>query len=392
MSWDSIIGQSRVKRLLKGSILSGRIPNAWLFSGPEGVGKDAAAIEVAKVLRCERPTGETEACGECHGCRTVAELQNSNVRFIFALPSGKGENSRSDSPMLKLTDNEIALIREEMERKAKDPYHNIAVPRAQQIKISSIRQIKRDVALSSTEPGVRVIIISEAHRMRAEAANAFLKTLEEPSAQTLLILTTSHPERLLPTITSRCQEIRFDLLNETEIAEALQQRNNADRTTALLTAKLAGGSYSRALELIDGNLHRIRFDILSFLRGALKRSPVAACKEIEQLTAKADRAHLEQVLGLLVLWLRDACVLRLTSNESIVVNQDQLDDIRSFNGKFASAPLEKMIGDVERSIEAINRNVQPPLVLTVLAMQLADACYLAGGVPGGKSASSLVAP
>ncbi|MCB0713334.1 MAG: DNA polymerase III subunit [Ignavibacteriae bacterium] len=388
MSWSSVIGQERVKRLLKGALLSGRIPNAWLFTGPEGVGKDAVAIEIAKFLRCENRGEEAEACGECHGCRTASELQNSNVQFVFALPSAKGEDRRTDSPMLKLSDNEIALIREEVEKKGNDPYYNISIPRAQQIKISSVRQIKRDAALSSTEPGMRIIIISEAHQMRAEAANAFLKTLEEPSPKTLLILTTSQREGLLPTIISRCQEVRFDQLSEIEIAEALQVRNNVDRTTAQLTAKLANGSYSRAVELIDGALHQLRFDIVAFLRGALKRSPVAAHKEIEQLTAKADRIHLERLLGLLALWLRDAYVLRLTNNESLVVNQDQLDDIRSFNGKFADAPIESMIHSVERSINAINRNVQPPLVLTVLTMQLADACYL----QEKRGASSLVVP
>ena len=378
MSWNSVIGQARVKRLLKSAILADRVPSAWLFTGPEGVGKDAAAIEVAKVLRCEKGREHAEACGSCHGCLTVSELQNSNVQFVFALPSGKGEDSRSDSPMLKLSDNEIALIRDEVALKAKNPYHNISIPRAQQIKISSIRQIKRDVSMTSTEPGVRIVIISEAHQMRPEAANAFLKTLEEPSPKTVLILTTSHPERLLPTMISRCQEIRFDPLNGEEIVEALEERNGVDATTATLTAKLAGGSFSKAMELIDGDLHQVRFDIVAYLRGALKRSPVAAHKEIERLTTKADRTHLMRVLDLLALWLRDAYGLRLTENESIVVNQDQLDDIRSFNGKFASAPLEKMIGSIERSLSAINRNVQPQLVLTVLAMQLADACFLEG--------------
>ena len=378
MVWNSIIGQSRVKRTVQGAIASKRIPNAWLFTGPEGVGKDALAIEVAKALRCENLGEQAEPCNACHGCLTVGELQNSNVQFVFALPSGKGENSRSDAPMLKLSDNEIALIREEMAKKAKDPYYNISIPRAQQIKISSIRQIKRDVALSSTEPGARIVIISEAHLMRAEAANAFLKTLEEPSPKTLLILTTSYPERLLPTIVSRCQEVRFDPLSDEELREALQKRNGADLTTATLTAKLARGSYSKGLELLDGDLHQVRFDIVSFMRGALKRSPVAAHKEIERITNNTDRTGIERILDLLGLWLRDAYVLRLTGNESIVVNQDQLDDIKSFNGKFASAPIELMIEHVERSIEAIRRNVQQPLALTVLAMQLADACFLQG--------------
>ena len=375
MAWNSIIGQQRVKKAIRAVLVSGRIPHAWLFTGPEGTGKDAVAIEIAKCMRCENLSEDAEPCGTCRGCLTTSDLQNSNVQFIFALPSGKGENSRSDSPLLKLSDSEISLIQEEMHRKALNPYHNISIPRAQQIKISSVRQIRRDVAMSTTEPGKRVVIVSEAHLMRDEAANAFLKTLEEPSEQTLLILTTSHREQLLPTIVSRCQEVRFDLLNDEDIAGALADRQKVDPTTARLTAKLAGGSYSKAVELVEGDLNQYRFDVVSFLRGALKRSPVAAHTEIERITSGSDRSHLERVLDLLLLWLRDAFALRLTDREDIVINQDQIPDIRSFNGKFGSAPLDKMIGAVEESIATIRRNAQPPLVLTVLAMKFADFCF-----------------
>ena len=375
MSWDSIIGQKRVKTVLRSAIAAARVPHAWLFSGAEGIGKDAAAIVVAQALRCENLGLQAEPCGECRGCTTTASLQNSNVKFVFALPSGKGEDSRSDSPMMKLSDSEISLIREQIEMKAADYYHNISVPRAQQIKISSIREIRRDVSLSTMEPGWRVIIVSEAHLMRDEAANAFLKTLEEPAPRTLLILTTSHRERLLPTIVSRCQEIRFDLLSEEEIADALAERQDIEKTPALLLAKLADGSYSRAVELASGDLNQLRFDVVSFMRGALRRSPLAAYAEIERLTSNNDRTHLERTLSLLALWLRDALALRLTQNDTLIVNSDQLKDIASFNSNFAQAPLDRMITNVEESIRAVRSNAQIPLIFTVLSMQLSDACY-----------------
>lgn len=375
MAWNTIIGQERVKNTVRSVLGSGRVPHAWLFTGPEGVGKDAVAIEVARCLRCENLGDFAEPCNTCRGCRSVAELQNANVQFVFALPTGKGEDGRSDSPMMKLSDSEISLIRDEIAVKAANPYHNISIPKAQQIKISSVRQIRRDVSMSATEPGKRVVIVSEAHLMREEAANAFLKTLEEPTSDTLLILTTSHRERILPTILSRCQEIRFDLLQDEEIAQALSERREVDPTTARLTARLARGSYSNAESLLESDVNQYRYDVVSFMRGALRRSPVAAHSEIERLTSGNDRSHLERMLDLLLLWLRDAFALRLTGNDDVVINQDQLADIRSFNGKFGAAPLDRMIGTVESSIEAIRRNAQPPLVMTVLAMKFADLCY-----------------
>jgi DNA polymerase-3 subunit delta' len=375
MSWDTIIGQRRSKTTLRSALASGRIPHAWIFTGAEGIGKDAAAIEAAKFLRCEHQGAQGTPCDACRGCLTTAALQNANVRFVFALPTGKGEDGRSDSPMLKLSDAEITLVKEQLALKASDPYHNISIPRAQQIKISSIREVKRDIAFAASEEGWRVVIVSEAHLMGEEAANAFLKTLEEPAGHTLLILTTSSRERMLPTIMSRCQEVRFDMLADEEIATALVERNGADRTSAALLAKLAEGSYSRGVELMAGDLNQLRFDVVSFLRTALRRSPVAVHAEIERLTSNSDRTHLERTLALLGVWLRDAYALRLNAGKERVVNQDQLKDLQSFNSRLGRAPIESLIGGIEQSIRAIRGNAQIPLVFTVLAMRLEETCY-----------------
>ncbi|HVZ41137.1 MAG TPA: hypothetical protein VHI13_17795 [Candidatus Kapabacteria bacterium] len=381
MSWDSVLGQRRAKRLIRTALGSGRIPHAWLFTGPEGIGKDAMAIETAKVLRCDAPLENgTVACGHCHGCTTTSALQNANVRFVFALPSGKSEDSRGDSPMMKLSDAEITLIQEQVALKAADPYHNISIPRANQIKISSIREVKRDIGFVATESGWRIVIVSEAHQMGEEAANAFLKTLEEPSPRTLLMLTTSNRERMLPTILSRCQEIRFDLLTDDEIADALVARQGAERTPAGLVAKLAEGSYSRAVELLSGDLNGLRFDVVSFFRTALRRSPVALHAEIERLTASVDRVHIERMLTLLALWLRDVLVHRLTGSEAMIVNHDQIKDIQSFNTRFAHTPVDRMIAAVEHAVQSVRSNAQIPLVFTVLAMRLEELCYQTPGL------------
>lgn len=375
MSWDTIIGQRRAKTAIRAALAAERLPHAWVYTGAEGTGKDAAAIEVARYLRCENRQPQGTPCDACRGCTTTGMLQNSNVRFVFALPTGKGEDGRADAPMLKLTDAEIAQVQEQIAIKAQDPYHNVTIPRAQQIKISSIREIKREFAYTTTEPGWRVVIISEAHLMGEEAANAFLKTLEEPAPQTLLILTSSARERLLPTILSRCQEIRFDLLSDEEVAAALIERNGADAVNARLISKLAAGSYSRGVELLSGDLNQLRHDVISFLRSALRRSPQIVHGEIERLTSNTDRTRLERTLSLLQLWFRDAYALRLTGREDLVVNSDQLKDIQSFNSKFAAAPLEKMIGDVDSTIRAIRSNAQISLAFIVLAMRLTDACF-----------------
>ncbi len=140
-------------------------------------------------------------------------------------------------------------------------------------------------------------------------------------------------------------------------------------------AKLAAGSYTHGVEMLSGDLSQLRHDVISFLRSALRRSPQIVFGEIERLTSNADRTRLERTLSLLQLWFRDAYALRLTGREDLVVNGDQLKDIQSFNSKFASAPLEQMIGDVESTIRAIRSNAQISLAFIVLSMRLTDACF-----------------
>lgn len=375
MSWQRVIGQERVKGLLGRMLERRRLPHALLFAGPPGVGKDAAAIELSRALLCPERGDRLEGCGACSSCRAVDTLQHQDLHLVFALPSGKNEDGRRDPPLLKLSDQEIGLIREEIARKAEDPYHDIAIPKAQQIKISSVREVRREVSRAARDSHGRVIIVSEADMMRSEAANAFLKTLEEPTARTTLILTSSRPDHLLTTITSRCQAIRFDRLAEEEIAGALVADGQADRQTAMLVAHLADGSLSRARALLDEEISRERFDVLTFLRSTLRRSPVSAHGEIERITSGTDRSGVERFLELLLIWLRDLFQVKVTGSEERVVNSDQLDDIRSFLRNFPTASLPSIIEATENALYGVRRNGQPTLVMTVLAMRIIDACF-----------------
>lgn len=374
--WENIIGQATAKFVIRTALSNNRMPHAWLFSGPEGVGKDAAAIEVAKYLLCENKLDKATACQACRNCRAVGNLQHPNLKFIFALPTGKNEDGRNDAPMLKLSDGEIALIQEQLVLKANDPYHNISISKANQIKISSIREVKKDISFSSMEPGMRIVIVSEADKMGDEAANAFLKTLEEPAKNTLIILTSSNREKLLTTIISRCQEIRFQYLLENEIQEILQNKYGTLLHEAQLFSKLAEGSLSKALEIKNGSdISKFRDDVVAYMRACLKRSPVTLFSEVDRISNGIDKSKLEKILSLLLLWIRDAYYLRYSKNEFMLVNQDQITDITSFNNKFPKADLKSIIEDIDAAINAVKYNAQAALVLINLGVRIEMSCY-----------------
>jgi DNA polymerase-3 subunit delta' len=366
MSWDRIIGQNRVKELLRRVLASGTVAHAHLFSGSEGVGKDATAIEFARALNCQ--VNNVDPCGTCASCRKIDLLQHPNLDFVFALPVGKNE-AAGDDPVASLSEDQVASIKEQLRLKAENPYHRMLVSKANFIKINSVRNLRREASLSAFEGGKRVFVISNAEEMNAEASNSLLKTLEEPSSDSVFILTTAQKEQLLPTIVSRCQQVQFDPLSEEELQQALMSRNGVQQAQAALTARLAHGSYTAALELLSVDMVEQRKDAVQFLRLLLAAPRIPLAQEIERIASPGDRSAVERWMKLLGVWLRDALVLR-EHGESGLLNLDQLKDLTSFNQKFPRANLSRALDAVEASIALVGKNGYLPLVLTGLAIEL----------------------
>jgi DNA polymerase-3 subunit delta' len=362
--WPDVIGQQRVKNILLSAWQSGRLPHAYLFYGDEGVGKSAMALTLARLLHCEE--GKEEPCGKCRSCENITALRHPDVRLVFALPAGKGEQP-NDPPTAKLTDTDVDAIREQISLKAEDPYHRIVVARASIIKINSIRELRRDATLSGSDSAMKVFIILNADEMGEPASNTLLKTLEEPSPHTMLILTTAHKDVLLPTIVSRCQQVRFDQLSGKDIQDALVERRQMDPAQARILARLAGGSYTRALELDREEITTMRQEVLAFIRQVLGKSVVPVADAIETLAGTRDRDLVARFLTLMLMWFRDALVL---SHGGEIINFDQSEELKRFLERFISADLARVIGNIENAISLVERNVYIQLVLLQLSVQL----------------------
>ena len=367
--WNRILGQERIKNLLRGAIERERVAHAYLFYGEEGAGMDAVAIEFARVLNCEQ--GGLDSCGLCSSCRQFENLQHPNLRVIFALPRGKSERN-DESPINALTDPEIKLLQEQLRLKARNPYHQIEVPKGNEIRINSIRELRREASLSAFAEGWKVFLILEADRMNDEASNALLKTLEEPTPKTVLILTTSKRERLLPTILSRCQPVKFDSLTSEEISHALVTRHSVSLEQAQLVATLANGSFTRALDLLDTDVRETRDAVVEFVRSALGNRPTKLFEQIEELAATFDRLALQRWLSLMLVWFRDAEAIR-QGRLAGIVNVDQLDSLQRFVTNCPTVDHSRVISTVEEAIALVGKNVYLPLVLADLAYRLKEA-------------------
>jgi DNA polymerase III subunit delta' len=362
--WPRVIGQERVKRSLVAAKNSGRMAHAYLFYGADGVGKDAAALEFARVLRCA--TGGDEACGVCDSCRRMASMQHPDVRLIVPLPTGKNEQE-GDEPLQRLSEGEVQTVQEQFRLKAENPYHRIQIPRANVIKISSVREIRRESSFSTSDNKTRIFIIAGADAMNDAAANTLLKTLEEPPGDTMLILTSAHREALLPTILSRCQNVRFDPLTDGEIEEALKSRNGVPAEQAALCARLANGSYTLAVELLQEDMMTQRAEVVEFIRSLIRPKVFDVTAAIDRLAETKDREIQTRFLSLMLFWFRDALVL---SHGGEVINTDQIDTLRNFLAKFPSADILRAMAEVEKAISLVGRYAYIKIVLLQLAVRL----------------------
>jgi DNA polymerase-3 subunit delta' len=339
------------------------------------------ALEFARVLRCER--GGDEACDECESCRRISVMMHPDVRFVTALPAGRNE-SPEDSPLERLPDSDVRIIQEELRAKAENPYHRVAIPRANVIKINSIREIRRDSSLSTLDGKKRIFIVSQADAMEPPAANTLLKTLEEPPGHTMIVLTTAHREALLPTIVSRCQQVRFDPLTVEEIRAALVKEEEIGDDQAALVARLANGNYIAARQLLREDVVQLRADVVDFVRKTLRRNVVELLDAVETIADTKDRELASRFLTFMLLWFRDALVL---SHGGTVINADQQDDLKSFVSKFPEADLVRAVTEIETAISLVERYAYIKLVLIQLAVQLKNA-ILPGAVEHAPADSS----
>jgi len=365
MSWSAIVGQERVKALLQRILQSGQVAHAYLFYGPEGIGKDALVIEFAKTLLCTQ--GGIEACGVCLNCQRMNSFQHPNIKLVFALPVGKNEKN-GDDPIDVLTEEQVAEIREQILMKAKDPYHRIEMTKANFLKINSVRDIKREAAMSRIEEGKKIFIILNVDMMNNEASNSLLKTLEEPLPGTILLLTTSAKDQLLPTIVSRCQLIKCDILAENDIEAALINRDGVEASVARLVAQLSNGSYSNARRLSVLNMTEERKDVVEFLRLVLGKRKTVLIDAIDELASSTDRSGIERWLKLLQSWLRDALLIQQKTHPPIM--EDEKQSMDNFVRNFQQANLVAAIQSVEKAIAHLDNNVYLHLILTTLAIDL----------------------
>lgn len=317
LCYSQLLGQEKAKRFIDKTLSHKRLPHAFLFKGPDGVGKRMYGRGLAAALSCKE-TGPRLACGRCSSCRKFYAA--SHPDFIVVEPD-KGA-----------------------------------------IKIGQVRSLIKDISYPPYESPIRVVVLEDVHTMRREAANSLLKTLEEPPPGNLLILTADSSRDILPTLTSRCQVVPFVSLTQKDTCSILKEQG-VDETSSQIMARLSEGSPGGALTLHETKMIGVLQEVVVFLSDPaidVNRDVGLLLRLAEKTAALKD--NLPTFLGLLRQWLRDL----LFQETELLALLGVGETAKSWN----SEQLYRKLEALDRAELELSRNCNKNLVCEVLLFKL----------------------
>ncbi len=347
---NSII-QENIQSFFTQSLLNNRLSHAYIFHGERGSGKEAFAIRLAQVLNCENP--DSKPCGECPSCIKISKLNHPDIKFLYPV-----------SKQIK-TEEFPRLLRQ----KAANPYADISVPGFRAITIEAIRDLKSEAKYAPFEARKRVFIISGAEYFTREASNSFLKLLEEPPENLMLILITNDLHSLLDTIRSRCQPVYFPRFNDQQIKAIIEHYHTTDAelTPVIRTAQ---NDIKRVFQLLEEDLGSRRERVYTFLRSVAGSNYLNIFGIIDELSKSKNKQEVDEFLELLILWLRDAVHVNFLEDDAEYVNLEYAEAIHKFAGLFRNADYDALILAIERTRFSIAHNAHTALALSALAVEI----------------------
>jgi DNA polymerase-3 subunit delta' len=320
MTFARILGHEPQKDLLRRALAADRLSHAYLFEGPEGIGKRLMALALARAIFCHNGNG----CGDCPACRKVDHNNHPDLHLVE--PDGAS------------------------------------------IKIEQVRALQKELSYRPLEAPRKICLIDGAEKLNLAAGNALLKTLEEPSKDTLLLLMTAMPDKVLATIRSRCQRLPFYHIPGKKLMEVLREQLGIDDIQAHILASLANGSFKKALGKDRDLFVERRRELLKMLTALSSGSVVPLFDLAENLAA--EKELLPEILEIFQAFYRDLLLFKHGRPENELVNIDLMEKIHRVAARETTPSLLDKIDALEATRRQLARNVNRQLALEVMLMRL----------------------
>jgi DNA polymerase-3 subunit delta' len=317
MSFKDIVGQDKPIARLQGVLKNNHLAGAYLFSGPEGIGKKLVAFNFAKALNCLE--NGVDPCDSCLSCRKINNGQHPDIHIV--------DNGAFE-----------------------------------EIKIEDIRFLQQQISLRSYEARFKVFIINDAHKLNPESANAFLKTLEEPPKNSVIILVTDKPGMVFRTIISRCQNVKFFSLGRREFEKVLGENYNMQEQVLHFLSFFCEGRIGAALQWKDKDIISQKNRIIDFFSSS---SALNAENSFIQ-----DRETLRQSLSVLTGWFRDLYFIKAGIGKDRIINFDRSDIMNNFAQRYSFNDLEVILNGISQSLLYLEQNANVKLLLANLILSV----------------------
>lgn len=312
------MNEAILKRFAK-LLAANRLAHAYLFVGPQGLGKSEAALTVAKLVNCERNDGTV--CDACSSCRKIT---SGNHPDIYRLDRGEEEA----------------------------------------IKIEPVRELLSRTAFRPFEARRKVFIIKNIEDLTTEAGNVLLKTLEEPTASNLFLLTTSVPEKVLETIKSRCHNVSVHPVARAQLANALKKDFDLDEPAAHFLAGFSEGCTGRARAFVESKLFSRKNTTIDQV--VLSKNSEAFFKKV--VTSKEET---KEMLDVLFVFFRDILIVKSGASEDEVINRDRLTDLKLLSQKYLPGDVQNILTEIVKSSQLLSDNLNVKIALNLLKARIA---------------------
>lgn len=343
--FEKLAGNERIKEVLRRMLERGRVPGALLFVGEDGVGKRLFALELAKAMNCREPKA-AEGCDLCASCARIERFQyppaddaDANKKIIW-----------SEHP-------DVGLVR----------------PAGKALLVGQMRDIEREANFRPFEGRARFFIIEDADRLNESSSNALLKTLEEPPETSHLLLLTSRPSALLPTIRSRCQVMRFAPLRVEEMEKHLTKERRMPKREASLLAHIARGSIGRALSTDLASFRERRDAMLEVLSSlALTGDRARLLRIAEEMNDVKRKEEYEPRLEALEMLAHDVWAMALGAPAEQIINHEIDAQLKKISEHVPSRRAARWITEIETLRGQLSVNVNRKVATDALFLSMAE--------------------